>query len=207
MNYTIRARGVFLILKRSYRRELENHLCREDARRVTVAAKGLYRGMIVRSPSIAERKNPFVMSTLIAALTASVYKAAGGALSPEEMGGVFSRAVENTRVFRLVMKRRSKRMFTHHELERWRNLAIESGESGGFAGFVFDFVPGNTVNEYGLTFRECGICKLFAQEGCMELTPYMCGFDFVMAGYLGCRLTREHTIAAGDGFCDFHYSR
>lgn len=35
----------------------------------------------------------------------------------------------------------------------------------------------------------------------------MCAFDFTMAEYMGAKLTRNKTIANGDGICDFGYKK
>jgi hypothetical protein len=207
MRYGFWAAGFWAAVKKRFRRELALLLGPRDAGLIMRAAKGRYREMILRLPPLGGGKNPFTMNILAAAWGASLYLAGKDVLSPEEMGGVFSRAIENNIVFRLVMKSRSKKVFTAGWQDRWRKLAIASRALPNPAGFVFEFIPGETRNEYGVHFKQCGICRLFQREGCSEFAPYMCRFDFVMARHMNCRLTRPHTIANGDGFCDFWYSK
>jgi hypothetical protein len=207
MRYGFFAAGFRVAVKKSFRRELALLLGPCDASHIMRAAKGRYREMILRLPSAGGRKNPFAMHILAAAWGASLYLAAKAVLSPEEMGGVFSRAIENSIAFRLVMKSRSKKVFTAGWQDRWRELAIASRTMPYPPGFVFKFIPGKTRDEYGVHFMGCGICQLFQREGCSEFAPYLCRFDFVMAKHMNCRLTRPHTITNGDGFCDFWYSK
>lgn len=61
--------------------------------------------------------------------------------------------------------------------------------------------------ESGYDYHECGICKLCQDEGCPELAKYLCRFDYVLADLMGMELKRTMTIAEGDPYCDFRYSR
>jgi hypothetical protein len=75
------------------------------------------------------------------------------------------------------------------------------------ADFVCDFVYGKTVDEYGINYYECALYKLLQREGCPELTPQICQFDFVMARHMNAELRRTKTLVTGGDFCDFWYTK
>lgn len=73
--------------------------------------------------------------------------------------------------------------------------------------WVVDILPGNGDYDLGYDYSECGACKLCSDEGCPELTPYICRMDFVLADIMNMKLERTGTIADGASRCDFRYSR
>ena len=52
-------------------------------------------------------------------------------------------------------------------------------------------------------FSRCPICEFCKREGISELMPALCSTDEVMFRLQHGRLYREHTIADGDGVCDY----
>ena len=52
-------------------------------------------------------------------------------------------------------------------------------------------------------FTRCPICEFCAREGISELMPALCATDEVMFRLQHGRLRREHTIAKGEGICDY----
>ena len=52
-------------------------------------------------------------------------------------------------------------------------------------------------------FIQCPICSFCQREGILEIMPALCGTDRLMFEMLHGVLHREHTIAAGDGICDY----
>lgn len=73
--------------------------------------------------------------------------------------------------------------------------------------WVVDILPGNGEYDLGYDYLECGACKLCKDEGCPEITPYICRMDFVLANIMNMKLVRTGTIAEGADHCDFRYSR
>ena len=49
----------------------------------------------------------------------------------------------------------------------------------------------------------CPLADFARTYGYLEYMPYICNLDYVMFGAFGVPFYREHTCAAGDGFCDF----
>ena len=52
-------------------------------------------------------------------------------------------------------------------------------------------------------FTRCPICEFCEREGIAELMPALCATDEVMFRLQHGKLFREHTIANGDGICDY----
>lgn len=73
--------------------------------------------------------------------------------------------------------------------------------------WVVDILTKTDDYELGYDYHECGVCKLYNDEGCPELAPYMCRMDFVLADIMDMKLVRTGTIAEGAELCDFRYSR
>jgi hypothetical protein len=207
VDYDLLARGVRLIFGGSFRRQLAVSLGKHCARGIMRKAQPLYRDIVLRSPSIGGKDNPNAMNVLVAAFVAAIYKAADGRLSPERMGEVFSTAVEQTTAFKLFARFTGKRNFTRQWQDKRNAWAAASRQKPYPADFVSTFVYGETINEYGVTYSECGICKLIERENCADLAPQLCKFDYVTAKYMGCTLTRTKTIAGGDDMCDFWFSK
>lgn len=206
MKYGVYARGIDLIFGRHFQRKTAALVGTEASRAIMGRAKRLYREMVLRSPSIG-RRNPLLINVLIAAYVAAVYRAAGGRVSSEQMGLIFSDAVAEAAAFRIFMQRMAKQVFTRRWQDRCNHIAIESRKRTYPADFVSEFFYGETVNEYRINYLECGICKLLEREGCGELAPYLCRFDYVMARHMGCTLTRTKTIGTGGDLCDFRYTK
>lgn len=73
--------------------------------------------------------------------------------------------------------------------------------------WVVDILPGNDTYSLGYNYYECGICKLYQDEGCPELAQYLCRMDFVLADIMDMKLVRTGTLAEGAEYCDFRYSK
>ena len=73
--------------------------------------------------------------------------------------------------------------------------------------WVVDILPGNGEYDLGYDYHECGAYKLCQDEGCPELTAYMCRMDYVLADIMNMKLVRTGTISEGAAYCYFRYSR
>jgi hypothetical protein len=207
MEYDFYARGIWFIFNRSFNHELMAYLDGKTVADVMHKALFQYKEIIKRSPTIGGMKNPNTMNLLVAAMVASIYKAADGKLSNEQIGKIFSRAVEATTLFKWFGKYTGKMNFTSQWQDKRNAQALESHQRIYPADFVSDFVYGKSSNEYGVIYHECGICKMLKRENCSELGTQMCQFDYVTAKYMGAELIRTKTIANGDEVCNFWFKK
>ena len=68
-------------------------------------------------------------------------------------------------------------------------------------GYI-ETVPGK--DEYYITHKQCGICKLTKRKHCEEITKHLCMMDYYTFEMQGAVLDRTKTLGYGDDECNFH---
>jgi hypothetical protein len=66
------------------------------------------------------------------------------------------------------------------------------------------FVTKIGEDEYYITHKQCGICKLCEQEGVGHITRHLCAMDYYTFEMQGAVLDRTKTLGYGDDECNFH---
>ena len=66
-----------------------------------------------------------------------------------------------------------------------------------------EVIFGRDAEEYTILYHQCGLCALGRQEGLPHLVPYLCALDTMSVDWMGGRLYRTKTLAAGGDCCDF----
>ena len=85
--------------------------------------------------------------------------------------------------------------------------AVESHKRLYENDWVWDVVDKDDKYDGGYDYHECGVCKLFKDEGAFDLAKYVCKLDFGMFDMIGIILARTKTIADGDDMCDFRFKK
>ena len=67
-----------------------------------------------------------------------------------------------------------------------------------------EVIFGRDAEEYTILYHQCGLCALGRQEGLPHLVPYLCALDTMSVDWMGGRLYRAKTLAAGGDCCDFY---
>ena len=67
-----------------------------------------------------------------------------------------------------------------------------------------EVIFGRDAEEYTILYHQCGLCALGRQEGLPHLVPYLCALDTMSVDWMGGRLYRTKTLAAGGDCCDFY---
>lgn len=163
-----------------------------------------YRAIVERTPGIGSMKdNMFVMTMYAGAFLIALYKEADGRMAEEKLKGLV-RAASFCPL--MVMAKKGKSAFTKKEIEtrtrqaRWSRDHIGDYPMNWY--YYFETVPGR--EEYYITHKQCGICKLTAREGCGEITKYLCMMDYYTFEMQGAVLDRTKTLGYGDDECNFH---
>ena len=163
-----------------------------------------YRAIVERTPGIGSMKdNMFVMTMYAGAFLIALYEEAEGKLDEEGLKGLI-RAEAYCPL--MVKAKQGKSAFTEKEIEtrtrqsKWSRDHIEEYPMNWF--YYFETVPGK--DEYFITHKQCGICKLTAQEHCREITKYLCMMDYYTFEMQGAVLDRTKTLGYGDDECNFH---
>ena len=163
-----------------------------------------YQAIVERTPGIGSMKdNMFVMTMYAGAFLIALYKEAGGAMDEEKLKGLV-RAAACCPL--MVKAKQGKSAFTEKEIaartrqSKWSRDHIEEYPMNWF--YYFETVPGK--EEYFITHKQCGICKLTKQEHCEEITRHLCMMDYYTFEMQGAVLDRTKTLGYGDDECNFH---
>lgn len=163
-----------------------------------------YRAIVERTPGIGSMKdNMFVMTMYCGAFAIALYKEADGRMDEEKLKGL----VHALACCPLMVKaKQGKSAFTEKEIANrtrqaaWSREHIEDYPMNWF--YYFKTVPGK--DEYYITHKQCGICKLTKQEQCEGLTKYLCMMDYYTFEMQGAVLDRTKPLGYGDDECNFH---
>ena len=163
-----------------------------------------YKAIVVRTPSIGPMsKNMFVVTMYAGAFFIALYKAERECMTPEVLQGLI-REVSYCSLMRKAKE--GKSAFTNAEVKArteqaaWSREHIDEYPMNWY--WFFEAVPGK--EEYCITHKQCGICKLCAQEGCADITRYLCAMDYYTFEMQGAVLDRTKTLGYGDDECNFH---
>lgn len=206
MRYGAMEKGMWICFCNCFRKEIELRYGKKFARDTMKKGKPIYKDIIKRTPSIGGMKNQLTINLTNCAMFIAIYKGCNKKISDEVMGEIYENAMKRNYFAREFFKK-SKNIFTEKGQKRLKKISELSKESRYELDWKFDFIEGKTIDEFGLTFYSCGICKLTKQEGCFELARQMCKFDYVMVDYMGANLKRTDTIGNGGKLCDFWYSK
>lgn len=163
-----------------------------------------YRAIVARTPGIGKMKdNMFVMTMYVGAFLIALYKEAKDYMSDELLQKLVK---EVTYSPMMVKAKQGKSAFTEKEIATrtrqsiWSRDHIEEYPMNWY--YFFDKVEGK--DEYYITHKQCGICKLTRQEGCEDITKHLCGMDYYTFEMQGAVLDRTKTLGYGDDECNFH---
>lgn len=204
MKDIIYSRIFWLLFNNNFKKQIAVDFNSFFAKETMKCAKVNY-DSILRNSQLVGKNNPKLTDLLFTVLVAAIYKAGKGKISIAQMDFIITNSMEASYVFRKSFGK------DDHFSKSWQDKrhlqAIVSQKREYPSDFVYDFIYGETYDEYGIHYYECAIYKLLKQENCSELTPLFCKFDYVMAKHMGATLKRTKTIVAGGNFCDFWYTK
>lgn len=90
-----------------------------------------------------------------------------------------------------------------------QKISGESKKLDSANNWQIDFINTSPDGHFdiGLNITSCPIIKLCRQLGVERYASYFCRNDYATHAALGITLTRNHTLAEGDEYCDFRLSR
>lgn len=163
-----------------------------------------YRAMILRSPDIGSFKdNNFVMALYAACFFLAIYKTERARMTDEIVEGLvqeasYCKAMRRAKEGKSAFSRRE--IVTRTRQAKWSREHIKEYPENWY--YYFEKVDGK--DEYYITHKECGVCKLAKREGCEEVTKLLCKMDFYVFELQGAVLDRTKTLGYGDDECNFH---
>lgn len=162
-----------------------------------------YKSMVKRTPEI-DKDNDLIGTLYIGCYILSVFKACEGKMTEED----FSELVKvlcNSKV--MVNAHKGADAFAEGYLHNKVKWAEKLEKSDKIMDWKYSINIAEDKSYYDITYYKCGLCELGREEGLQHLIRYLCQADFITYEMMGTSLTRNHTIAGGDEYCDFHIER
>ena len=200
--------GMWLLFKRSFRKNLETVLCcdTDESRAVTKKALKKYKE-IVRSLPEFEKEDRFKMNILSCAMLSAFYLNLKEKPSVEKMT-VFYRQAMMTGPMKWFCRQSGKRKFTEKDISSMRRTAELKAADRNPYSWNMELYPYEDGSGYEARFTKCGICTLMKELGIYEIVPAMCHLDYTMSEAGGAsRFIRKYTLASGGPYCDCGYKR
>lgn len=163
-----------------------------------------YKAIVARTPSVGPMsKNMFAMTMYAGAFFIALYKTEPELMTPEIIQGLV-KVASYCPLMRAAKEGRSA--FTEKEVQTrtvqsaWSREHIDEYPMNWY--WYFEKVPDK--DEYFITHKQCGICKLCEQERVGHITRYLCAMDYYTFEMQGAVLDRTKTLGYGDDECNFH---
>ncbi len=180
---------------------------RADAKQYSKRAKRIYRQMLAQADDIGA-KNPMAHNVYMSFVFMAVWKAADGAISPDDMRAMTRELL----AMKIVQKgmggldvNKPKDMATFKA--KLRKCAQWAEENPAYREKTWDFHQGETPQGNGVSyyFTRCPLNDYARKFGYLDILPVMCELDFILAKLYHADLYREHTLAGGGAVCDYLY--
>ena len=200
----MRYRGIYWTLfAPTIRRSIARRYGAKLAERSIRQGKVEYKGLLARADELGPG-NPMATNAYFAYVFAAAWLGGGKRLSPEEMGEVMTDVLTSSllrTVFGMTDLNRTPKKW-YRDMKKYEAWYEKHGADHP-VNWVVNFDEGKHSEGSYYYFTRCPICEFCEREGIGELMPALCATDEVMFRLQHGRLHREHTIANGDGVCDY----
>ena len=208
MKYSGMPRGMWLLFRRSFRRELVFVLDFSDAAAAETEKKALikYRQVISGLPEF-EKSDRFKMNIVSCAMLAAFCLNMEPTPSVEELTEYYAEAMMIAPM-RLFCRMGGKRKFGKKDLRGMQQTAALRAADRNPYSWNMEFLPYPDGSGYEARFTKCGICTLMRELGLYKYVPAMCRLDYTMSVAAGTYdFVRQSTLAEGGAFCDCGYQK
>ncbi len=205
MQYGMTPRLVWHILEKDLRAELTRRYGQEDASAIMKDAQIRFREIVggIEDPRQGRR---YFWSLLQAGLLASVYIAARAqdpdvAPTPEECAGLFADVCARSSACPKIAAKLRDDFSIQGQRDIQRSALLTQMRCADY-GWRYVYTTGSD-RDYMVTYRSCGILRLYHELGVPELMRAACRMPDVWAELAGIKLERTMCLADGDPCCDF----
>ncbi len=208
MKYAGMPAGMWLLFRRSFRDHLVSVLGfgKDEARRVTAAAKPVYRRIIGTLPEF-EKADRFRMNIVNCALLSAFVLSMERRPSVEKLTEYYAAAMM-TAPMRFFCRMMGRKKFGEKDVRGMRATAALRAADRNPYSWNMEFLPYADGSGYEARFSRCGICTLMRELGLAAYPPAMCHLDYTMAEAGGaCDFVRAYTLASGGPYCDCGYKK
>lgn len=175
----------------------------EMAEQAICQGKREYKGLLARADELGPG-NPMALNAYFAYVFMAAWLGIGKQLTPDEMGNVMTDVLISPllrTVFGLTDLNRTPKKW-YRDMKKYKAWYEKHGADYP-VNWVVNFDEQAHKDGSYYYFTRCPICEFCEREGIGELMPALCATDKVMFRLQHGRLHREHTIANGDGVCDY----
>ena len=187
------------MIKKSIANRFDKALAEQAIRQ----GKEEYKRLLSRADDLGPG-NPMAMNAYFAYVFAAAWLGSGKKISPDEMADVMTDVLTSPllrMVFGMTDLNRSPKKW-YKDMKKYEDWYLKHSKDYPVNWVVnFDETAHRDGSYY--YFTRCPICEFCEREGIGELMPALCATDEVMFRLQHGRLYREHTIANGDGICDY----
>jgi len=185
------------------RKSITNRFGKQLAGEAVSNGKSEYRRLLSHADDLGPG-NPMAMNAYFAYVFAAAWLGSGKMLTPEDMGQVMTDVLE-TRLLRAYFGMTDLNRTPGKWEQEMRKYAAWFEKYGKDypVNWVVRFDESRHQEGSFYYFTRCPICEFCVREGIEELMPALCATDEVMFRLQHGKLYREHTIANGDGLCDY----
>ena len=185
------------------KKSITNRFGKEMAENAIKKGKTEYKGLLERADELGPG-NPMAMNAYFAYVFAAAWLGSEKKISPDEMGLVMGDVLTSPLLklfFGMTdLNRRPKKWY--HDMKKYEDWFAKHGQDYPVNWNIhFDEERHRDGSYY--YFTRCPICEFCQREGIAELMPALCATDEIMFRLQHGKLYREHTIANGDGICDY----
>ena len=170
-------------------------------------SRAIHRAIVLRSPDIGGRANPYISNLEMGSVFIAWYLAVRKTITPDEMEEVVTAALTGSPLVRFICSRDNQSSAKYRrrldKSARWTQANAERYPET----WVVKAEPHSGEHTTAFTISRCALLELCRREGCPEFTPILCGMDFTKARLGKADLTRQGTLADGVTLCDFLYTR
>ena len=178
----------------------------ELGRKAYAGGRAAYRELIAAAPDLGEN-NPMCPTFLQSMVFVALWKAAEGALSPDDMQLVTQDVLSIAPLALVGLVRDARKssavldslLADMHANEQWAQEHEGSYESAWRIAFDEKRHEDGVFYE----FTRCPIQEFCREQGIEEITPVLCDIDLLTTRLIHSRLIREHTLAADGPSCDY----
>ena len=195
----------FNIIAPALRRAIRRRYGYELAAKAYNDARPIYRQMLADFPSIGA-DNPMAGNIYMCFVLMAVWKAAGGAITPDGFRPVIRKMAKSPMMTKMLSKRD---MNNPEELQQsWKGLYEKKAwadQRPQYRDKTWDYNIDEKKHRDGVYyyFTNCPLNNYARTYGYMEILPVCCELDYLITEANHAVLHRDQTLASGGTMCDY----
>ena len=185
------------------KKSIEKRFNKDLAEKSIKKGKAEYRRLLTNADDLGPG-NPMAMNAYFAYVFAGAWLGSGKTISPEDMALVMTDVLES-RLMRTIFGMTDLNKTPMKWYKDMKKYEAWFKKNGGKYPVNWNVGFNESLHKDGsyYYFSRCPICEFCQREGIAELMPALCSTDEVMFRLQHGKLYREHTIARGEGVCDY----